>query len=117
MVGIINQGRLVREGRIEELLSTEGHVRVRVGAAELPAARQAVEALVGADAVSVETEHDQAWLIVRIEPARAAEINRTLATAGVYASRLEAGADLESLFLELTGGEVGPGGRTLGDVA
>jgi ABC-2 type transport system ATP-binding protein len=118
VVGIIAQGRLVREGRIEELLSTEGHVRVRVAATELPTARRAVEALVGADALSVETEHDQAWLVVRIEPARAAEVNRTLAAVGVYASRLEAGADLESLFLELTGGgEAGAGGRTLGSVA
>ena len=110
VVGIIALGKLVREGRIGDLLSSEGHVRVRVAVAELPAARAAVEALAGPAAVSVETEHDQAWLSVRIEPARAAEVNRTLAGVGVYVSRLEAGADLESLFLELTGGD-GRAGR------
>ena len=55
-------------------------------------------------------------LVVRISPARSAEGNRALATAGVYASGLEAGADLESLFLELTGGDTA-GTRTLGGVA
>jgi len=42
------------------------------------------------------------WLEVPIEPSRAAEVNRTLATAGIYASGLDSGSDLESLFLELT---------------
>ena len=40
-----------------------------------------------------------------IEPSRAAEVNRTLASAGIYASGLESGSDLESLFLELTAAE------------
>ncbi len=34
---------------------------------------------------------------------RATEINRALAEAGIYASGLEPGSDLESVFLELTG--------------
>jgi len=42
------------------------------------------------------------WLVVPIEPARAAEVNRALASAGIFASGLESGSDLESLFLELT---------------
>jgi hypothetical protein len=33
---------------------------------------------------------------------RAAEVNRALTKAGIYASGLEAGSDLESLFLQLT---------------
>ena len=48
---------------------------------------------------------DDGWLSLRIEPGRAAEVNRALATAGIYASGLETGNDLESLFLELTGGD------------
>jgi hypothetical protein len=32
-------------------------------------------------------------------------MNRALAEAGIYASGLEGGSDLENLFLELTGGE------------
>jgi hypothetical protein len=42
-------------------------------------------------------------LRVRFDPDRAADVNRALARVGVFASRLEAGADLEALFLELTG--------------
>jgi hypothetical protein len=45
---------------------------------------------------------DIAWLVARIAADRAAEVNRALADAGIYASGLEAGSDLESLFLELT---------------
>ena len=47
---------------------------------------------------------DPGWLSVKVEPERAAEVNRALATAGIYASGLETGSDLESLFLSLTGG-------------
>ena len=36
-------------------------------------------------------------------PGRASEVNRALAEAGIYASGLEPGSDLESVFLELTG--------------
>ncbi len=103
VVGIIASGRLVREGPIQELLATEGHVRVRVAPAEAPAATAATEALTGSGTVTVTVEPDGAWLAVRFEPARAAEVNRALATAGIFASRVEAGTDLESLFLELTG--------------
>ena len=35
---------------------------------------------------------------------RSSELNRALAEAGIYASVIEPGSDLESLFLELTGG-------------
>jgi hypothetical protein len=45
------------------------------------------------------------WLAVRVEPTRAADVNRALASAGIYAAGLETGIDLESRFLELTGGD------------
>jgi ABC-2 type transport system ATP-binding protein len=120
VVGIINQGKLVREGSMQQLLSGEGQVRVRVTVDELAPARAAADSLAGADSVSVQQEPDGAWIAIRISPSRASEVNRALATAGVYASALEAGTDLESLFLELTGGESGEtttGARTLGGVA
>jgi ABC-2 type transport system ATP-binding protein len=118
VVGIVNQGRLVREGPIQELLSGEGHVRARVAASEVPAATSAAEGLAGPGTVSVEATGDTALLTIRIAPMRSADVNRALAAAGVYASSLDAGADLESLFLELTGGDnVSSGPRTLGGVA
>ena len=48
---------------------------------------------------------DGGWLSIALDPSRAAEVNRALATAGIYASGLETGSDLEKLFLELTAGE------------
>jgi len=107
VVGIIAAGRLVREGPIGPMLAGEGHVRVLVRPEEVAAATAAIEPIAGSDSVSSSLEHEGAWLTVRFEPTRSAEINRALALAGIYAARVEAGTDLESLFLELTG--PGPG--------
>ena len=109
VIGIIASGRLVREGPIEHLLEGEGEVRVRVPADDLDAARAALAALVS-DGDVAPSGADDGWLTVRIETNRAAEVNRALVQAGIYASGLEAGSDLESLFLELTRGD-GSGGH------
>ncbi len=103
VLGIIAAGRLVREGPIGDLLSGEGRVRVRVAPAEVAAARGILDAL--ADGPTARVEGDDGWLTLAISGDRAAEVNRSLATAGIYASGVEAGNDLESLFLELTAGE------------
>jgi ABC-2 type transport system ATP-binding protein len=104
VIGIIASGRLVREGPIAELLHGEGEVRVRVTPDQVDPARTVLAALVtDADVKSVAGE--DGWLAVRIDPTRAADVNRVLAGAGIYASGLETGNDLESLFLELTRGE------------
>jgi ABC-2 type transport system ATP-binding protein len=103
VVGIIAAGRLVREGPIEQLLEGEGVVRVRVTAAELESATRVLSGLSG-EGGAVPVAGEEGWLSVRIEPGRAAEVNRALALAGVYASGLETGSDLESLFLALTAG-------------
>ncbi|MDP9482457.1 MAG: ATP-binding cassette domain-containing protein [Chloroflexota bacterium] len=104
MIGIIAAGRLVREGPIEQLLQDEGIVRVRVATGEVERATVALRQLASDEAVS-RTPGEDGWLAVKIEPDRASEVNRALAQAGIYASALEAGSDLESLFLQLTGGE------------
>jgi ABC-2 type transport system ATP-binding protein len=101
VIGIIATGRLVREGPIEQLLRGEGLVRVRVDPAQVEPAIGVLRGLAGDGAVS-RTAGDDGWLSVRIEPDRAADVNRALATAGIYASGLETGSDLEQLFLELT---------------
>jgi hypothetical protein len=93
----------VREGRIEELLREEGSVRVRVAPGEVPAAGATLEAIAGPGCVRVEAGPEAGWLEVRIDPDRAAALNRALAAGGIYASRIEVGTNLESLFLEVTG--------------
>jgi len=103
MVGIIAAGQLVREGQIDQLLEGEGVVRVRVAPDELESATRILHALAGDGAIAP-VDGEEGWLSIRIEPGRAAEVNRALALAGVYASGLETGSDLESLFLALTAG-------------
>ncbi|MGH2407309.1 MAG: ABC transporter ATP-binding protein [Candidatus Limnocylindrales bacterium] len=109
VVGIIAAGRLVREARIEELLASSGELRVRVAPAQAAAARTILERVVGTDALAGAAS-DDGWITVRTDLARASELNRALAESGIYASGLESGSDLESLFLEMTGGEPAPGG-------
>ena len=142
VVGIIDHGRLVRQGPLDEMLRQTGHVRVRVVAADRATARAVLERLAGTDAVwedegrsrevegggaptgpaaadaghvpaSVSTNEGAApsgadtagdgWITVRVDPSRAGEVNRVLAQAGVFATGLESGSDLETLFLSLTG--------------
>jgi ABC-2 type transport system ATP-binding protein len=103
VVGIIAAGRLVREGPMEELLLSESVVRVRVATGEVDAARSVLAGLDPAQPPTGGTP-DNPWLSVRLPPERAADVNRALAGAGIYASGLTTGSDLESLFLSLTGG-------------
>jgi ABC-2 type transport system ATP-binding protein len=104
VIGIIASGRLVREGPIEQLLLGEGVVRVRVALEHVKAALDVLAALVPDGQASVLPD-EEGWLTVRLEPGRASDVSRALAVAGIYPSGLETGSDLESLFLELTGGE------------
>jgi ABC-2 type transport system ATP-binding protein len=104
VLGIVAAGRLVREGPIEHLLEGEGVIRVRVAPAEVAPARAVLDGLVPG-ATSKPDDDDDGWLSVPIPPDRAADVNRALASAGIFASGLETGNDLEALFLELTGGD------------
>jgi ABC-2 type transport system ATP-binding protein len=110
VVGIIAAGRLVREGTLDSMLRDQGLVRVRVPRGSEPAARALLEP-VGRTEVAPASSEDP-WLAVHVDPHRAGEVNRLLAEAGIYASGLESGTDLEDLFLELTSGgeQSGEGG-------
>jgi ABC-type multidrug transport system ATPase subunit len=103
VVGIIARGRLVREGRVEELLREAGSIRVRVAPDEVAGAAIALGPVAAGAGVTPGTGPEAGWLTVNVDPARGAEVNRALAGAGIYASRLETGTTLEGLFLELTG--------------
>ena len=115
MVGIIAAGRLVREATLESLLRDQGVVRVRVPRADEAAARPVLERLARTD-TGPSTDGDP-WLAVHVEPNRSGEVNRALAEAGIYATGLESGTDLELLFLELTGGGGQSGEGTFGSIA
>ena len=102
VVGIISAGKLVREGTLESLLHSGEALRVRVAPGEATAAGEVLAALAGAEAVRID-DAEAASLTVQFEPARAPEVTRALAERGIYLAGLEAGSDLESIFLELTG--------------
>lgn len=117
IVGIIASGRLVREGPMSDLLSSEGVVRVRVRPEATSRAAEVLAPLVpaqsnaesggvsGAVSGAVSVQED-GWLSVHLPPDRSEEVSRTLAQAGIYPSELLIGSDLEQLFLKLTQGSV-----------
>ena len=114
VIGIISAGRLVREGPIEELLGAEGTVRVRVAPGEVEQALLVLAGFAGPDGAT-SSSAEPGWISVRTGSDRIGEVNRTLAGAGIWAIGLEAGNDLEMLFLELTGGgPTGGGEGTMG---
>ena len=89
---------------------------MRVPSTAVAAAREALRAIAPVEAPATDDATDDAggdagddagdrWLAVHVEPSRASEVNQRLAGAGIFASGLESGTDLELLFLELTGGD------------
>jgi ABC-2 type transport system ATP-binding protein len=104
VVGIIAAGKLVREGSMQELLSAEGIVRVRVRPDEVPAAAATLGRLTAPERVSASVM-GPGWISIQITPDRSAEVNRALAEANIFAAEVSGGNDLEELFLTLTGAE------------
>ena len=101
-VGVIQRGRMVAEGTIDELRGA-AHLTVRAEPAER--ARALLEAEAGPSSVSL--DGDGAFRI-KLDVSRAAEINRKLVEAGIAVSELTAGErSLEEVFMELTGTEAG----------
>ena len=104
VVGIIDRGRLLREGELQQLLADAGRVKVRVALHEMAQAAEILRRMApDRPLYGVDTGEQAGWFTVGISPDRSAEINRELVAAGIYASGLEPGSDLESVFLELTG--------------
>ena len=103
VVGIIARGKLVREGPMDELLASQGTVRVRVEPGDVERALAITDGLAGSGATTPMADAGPGWISVQFDPDRSADVNRALAQAGIFAARIEAGADLEALFLELTG--------------
>jgi ABC-2 type transport system ATP-binding protein len=96
-VGIIRHGRLVTEGTVDELRSEPA---VIVRATPLDAARQTLEGMVGAGAV---TSVD-GTLRIAANPESAADINARLVEAHIRVSELRpAERSLEEVFLKVTG--------------
>jgi ABC-2 type transport system ATP-binding protein len=103
VVGIIDRGRLLREGPMEELVRDTGEVRVRVATDEMTRAAEVLRRLApDRPLYGIDNGPRAGWFHVGLDPARAGELNRTLAEAGIYASAIEAGSNLEAFFLRVT---------------
>ncbi|MGN8246020.1 ABC transporter ATP-binding protein [Cellulomonas soli] len=97
-VSIVVRGRLVADGRVADLVGARSQASVRVGVAEPARAAEVMTA--------------RGWSVVRDGehllvdgPGDAAEVARALAAATIYPRELvPVRADLEQVFLELTGG-------------
>ena len=94
-IAIVDQGRIVVQGSVQEIASS-GDPTLLIEVDDEAAARRVL------DGLSIEAEGHA--LRVKLQPGRnPAEINRTLVEAGVAVSRLEpARASLEEKFLEIT---------------
>ncbi|HEX7490212.1 MAG TPA: ATP-binding cassette domain-containing protein [Candidatus Limnocylindrales bacterium] len=101
IVGIVAAGRLITQGPLDELLTGQAIVRVRVRPDEVAGANAILTRIAGESRVEV-TDPEAAWLVAHVAADKATDVNRALAEAGIYASGLEGGSDLESLFLQLT---------------
>lgn len=98
-VGVIQDGKLVAEGPIEEL---RGGTKVLVRADPMDKARRLAEAMYGIEQVQV----SDGALLLAADPNRSAEITRELVTSGVDVSELRpVERSLEETFLELTSKE------------
>jgi len=96
-IGIVKDGRLIKEGTLEEL---RHGARLRIKASPVDRARDLIGALEGVGEVQT-VEGDV--LLVEVGLSRSAEINRLLVDDGIEVSELCAAQDsLESAFLSLT---------------
>jgi ABC-2 type transport system ATP-binding protein len=96
-VGIIDQGKLVAAGTVDDLRGQDG-LRIRAEPVEL--ARRLTSAHASVRDVAIEN----GVLHVATDPAEAAALNRELVTAGVAVAELRPErASLETVFLQLTG--------------
>ena len=100
-VGVISNGRLVRQSTVQDLIGAEG---VLVRAQPLEGAQEILTRMFGAEAVS---RQDSA-LHLKVKPQQSIEINRRLVAAGIEVSELRPfERSLEEVFFQLTGEKQG----------
>jgi len=101
-IGVIQKGKFVAEGTIDEL---RGAATLTIKAAPADRARAALVAAVGDE--NVRPDGDGAFSL-KVDLSRAAELNRRLVQDGIDVSELHSSErSLEEIFIELTGTEGG----------
>jgi ABC-2 type transport system ATP-binding protein len=101
-VGVIQKGRMVAEGTVDEL---RGAARLTIRADPVEKARALLAAELGADNVIANLDGS---LSLKVDLAQTADINRSLVQAGLAVTELRTVTQtLEEVFMELTGTEGG----------
>jgi ABC-type multidrug transport system ATPase subunit len=96
-IAILDQGRLVVQGRVRDLLASQGRIEIAVEGLER--ARQVLEGLTWVEEVS----ESNGRLLVKAPLARAAELNEALARQEIFASAIQTQEEsLERYFLGVT---------------
>ncbi len=102
-VGIIQNGSLVAQGSVAELLRPDGALEVRLDADDEEAVARVVERLDGVDVVGHAPTGE---LMLRMAEDRCIELNRALVEAGVGVRALvPQRMTLEDFFIQVTGSE------------
>jgi ABC-2 type transport system ATP-binding protein len=99
-VAIIDRGRLVLTGRVDDVLATAAQPSMMVGLDDLDAGIRVLRS------AGLHVESDGSLLRVGAAPGDGADVTRLLAGAGLYVNELRPDAvSLEDLFLSITGRE------------
>jgi ABC-type multidrug transport system ATPase subunit len=100
-VGVISDGKLVRQSTVQDLLGEEG---VLVRAEPMERAQQVLATMFGGDAITMQ----DGALHLKVKPEQSTEINRQLVSAGIGVSELRPfERSLEEVFFQLTGEKQG----------
>jgi ABC-type multidrug transport system ATPase subunit len=100
-VGVISNGKLVKQSTVQDLLGEEG---VLVRATNLDAAQEILAKMFGPELIS----REDGALHLNTKPSNSVEINRQLVTAGIGVSELRPiERSLEEVFFQLTGEKQG----------
>jgi len=98
-VGVIAKGKLVAEGTVDELRARNGGRTLRIRATPLEQAQRLLASFLGPEQLRVA----DGTLLLTVDPAQAASINRRLVSDGIDVSELRVDEQsLESVFLQLT---------------
>jgi len=101
-IGVIQKGKFVAEGTIDEL---RGAATLTIRAEPAETAMNVLAGEAGAENVKLEPD---GTFNLKVDPKRASDLNRRLVQAGVEVSELHASEkSLEDVFIELTGTESG----------
>jgi len=100
-VGVISNGKLVRQSTVQDLIGEEG---VLVRAQPMEKAEQMLATMFGSDAIS----RQDGALHLKVKPEQSTDINRQLVSAGIGVSELRPfERSLEEVFFQLTGEKQG----------